>query len=271
MKEKRIEKKFSELRASGEKALVLYLTAGDPDFETSLELLACAASSGVDILEVGVPFSDPMADGPVIQRAFQRSLGNGFRTSHVFRLIREFRKYFSTPVVIFGYLNPILAYGVEKFFDEAGRAGADGVLLVDLPFEEWEPYKKMACSSGLDWIGLVAPTSGDERISKIARGSSGFVYVISVTGITGARNALPGEYIGVVKKVRGEVTTPVVVGFGISSPEMAREVASHCDGVVVGSAAVRIIERWEWKREKMIKELSSFVENVKMGLTDGVF
>ncbi|RMG59911.1 MAG: tryptophan synthase subunit alpha [Deltaproteobacteria bacterium] len=266
----RIEERFRELKERGEKGLVLYLTAGDPDLETSLELLLCAASSGADVIELGIPFSDPMADGPVIQRAFMRSLGSGFRTKDAFRLVREFRKYFSTPLVLFGYVNPIIAYGPTRFFRDAVRAGVDGILAVDLPLEEWEPFREEAVKSGLDWIGLVAPTSGIERIRLIGKKSSGFIYVISVTGITGMREKLPAEYVKIVKSLRKETSLPVVVGFGISTPEMAQEVASVCDGVVVGSAAVRLVEEHGKNKEKLLRNFSSFVEKMKLGMQNGV-
>ncbi len=262
----RIEEKFQSLKEGKEKALIIYLTAGDPDMDTSLELFTCAALSGADILEIGIPFSDPMADGPIIQRGFSRSLTQGTNVKGVLSLVKELRKYVDTPIVLFGYVNPIIAYSPGKFFRDAKKAGADGVLVVDLPREEWEPYRDKALGEGLDWIGLVAPTSGKERIGFISRDSSGFVYVISVTGITGARKELPLEYMKTVRMVRNSVSTPVVVGFGISTPKMAEKISRTCDGVVIGSACVRMIEKWGGQNELLLSKLSEFIGNTKKRL-----
>jgi len=267
----RIQATFDELGQREEKALVIYLTAGDPDMETSLELFACAALSGADILEVGIPFSDPMADGPVIQRAFKRALEKGATVKKALSMVKKLRSLVETPVVLFGYLNPLLAYGVDKFFKDAKVAGADGVLIVDLPWEEWAPYRRKAVKQGLEWVGLVAPTSGKERVKNITRESSGFVYVISVTGITGARSTLPLMYKKMVKSVRESRNIPVVVGFGISTPEMAAHVSRSCDGVVIGSACVRMIEDSGNKREALLRKLSGFIENTKTRLMNGDF
>ncbi len=265
----RIKSTFEDLERRQEKGLVIYLTAGDPDMETSLELFTCAAMSGADILEVGIPFSDPMADGPVIQRAFKRALEKGATVKKALSMVRKLRRIVETPVVLFGYLNPLLAYGVDRFFQDAEKAGADGILIVDLPWEEWAPYRQKALRRGLDWVGLVAPTSGEERIEKITRDTTGFVYVISVTGITGARSTLPRMYKKMVKSVRENVDTPVAVGFGISTPEMAENVSRSCDGVVIGSACVRIIEKWGNNREALLRKLSRFIENTKTRLMNG--
>ncbi|NIO16293.1 MAG: tryptophan synthase subunit alpha [Deltaproteobacteria bacterium] len=265
----RIAAKFQSLRERKEKGLVIYLTAGDPDMETSLELFLCAAVSGADILEVGIPFSDPMADGPVIQRAFGRALGSGCSLKKTLNLVRKLREIVDTPVVLFGYLNPILAYGAEYFFRDCKSAGVDGILIVDLPLEEWGNYRRYADAHDIAWIGLVTPASGERRTKVIADGTSGFVYVVSVTGITGTRNRLPGEYKKAVRLVKKSVDTPVVVGFGISTPEMAQSVARVCDGVVIGSACVKMVEKYKSNREALIKNIAAFVEKTKLRIRDG--
>lgn len=262
----RISDTFDRLSMENGKGLVIYLTAGDPDYDTSLELFLCAAASGADILEVGVPFSDPMADGPTIQRAFTRAIHSGATLKKTLSLVRELRKIVDTPIVLFGYINPVIAYGEEIFFKDCKRAGVDGILIVDLPWEEWGEYRKRAAEYGLDWIGLIAPTSGPERTEVIAKDSSGFVYIISVTGITGTRTTIPLEYRNTVRNVKKHVNTPVVVGFGISSPEMAGLVARGSDGVVVGSACIKLIEKYLDDREVLLKKLSAFIEKTKTRL-----
>lgn len=267
----RISSEFRRLRERKEKGLVIYLTAGDPDMETSLELFLCAAVSGADILEIGVPFSDPMADGPVNQRAFSRAIKSGCTLKKTLSLVKKLRALVDTPLVLFGYVNPIVAYGVNFFFRDCKIAGIDGILVVDLPHEEWGEYRKKAVGAGLEWIGLVSPASGETRIKIIANESTGFVYVVSVTGITGIRDRLPGEYKKTVRLVQRQVETPVVVGFGISTPEMAQSVSRDCDGVVIGSACVRLVEKYRSDREKLLKKVSNFVEKAKIGMQHADF
>lgn len=239
--------------------------------ETSLELFLCAALSGADILEVGVPFSDPMADGPVNQRAFGRALKSGCTLKKTLSLVFKLRALVDTPIVLFGYVNPIIAYGADIFFRDCKNAGVDGILVVDLPHEEWGEYRTEALRAGLAWVGLISPASPASRINVIADESTGFIYVVSVTGITGIRDRLPGEYKKTVRAVQKRVTTPVVVGFGISTPEMAHLVSKGCDGVVIGSACVKLIEEHNNDREDMIKKVASFVENTKIGMQHGNF
>jgi len=239
----RIDGLFRSMRDSGGTALVVYLTAGDPNLPASLEYICAAVEGGADIIEVGIPFSDPTADGPTIQAASERALRGGTTVRGVLSLVSSFRKRYETPVVLFGYYNPIFRYGVGSFCREAGRAGADGILVVDLPAEEAGEMAPSIRRAGLDWIPLAAPTSGRHRIRQASEAGSGFLYMISVTGITGVRNALPaglGEWAAVV---RSESRLPVAIGFGISTPAMARAASRHADAVVVGSACVRIVER----------------------------
>ncbi|MGC8490580.1 MAG: tryptophan synthase subunit alpha [Syntrophobacteraceae bacterium] len=238
----RIKETFDTLRSRGEKALVGFITAGDPDFDLSLEITRQMCRSGVDLLELGVPFSDPTADGPVIQRSSARAIGAGMNMGRVMEMVRRVREFSQVPIVLFSYYNPILAYGAEKFYADAISAGADGFLVVDLPPEESD---ELTGSRGddLDFIRLVAPTTPPERMARIASMASGFIYLVSMTGITGS-GGLNSEDAA---KVAGELKKtcnglPVCVGFGISTPEDAARVSRFADGVVVGSAFERLIE-----------------------------
>ena len=239
----RIESKFSELEKKGEKALVGFVAAGDPTFAVSLELIAAMCNAGLDVLELGVPFSDPTADGPVIQRAAQRSLKGGATLAKAVELTSALRKRTDIPIVLFSYYNPIFAYGLESFYSDSRAAGADGVLIVDLPHEEsreltgyWEKDSAFAL------IRLVAPTTTKERMRKIAESASGFLYLVSKTGVTGSAGLDAGDVRDHVQDLRGVAQLPICVGFGISRPEDAKMLAPYADGVVVGSAFERTIE-----------------------------
>ncbi len=238
---KRIEKKFAELTKKGEKALVAYITAGYPDIETTRALIPALARAGVDILEVGVPFSDPTADGPVIQAASQAALKNGTTLARVLDLVGELRREVETPLVLFSYYNPIFSMGSDAFSKRAAEAGVDGVLVVDLPAEEADELRSQTDPAGIDFISLVAPTTGGERIRKVLKAASGFIYYISVTGVTGTRGPELDETRGNVGTIRTLTRLPVVVGFGVTTPEQARQIGSVADGVVVGSAFVKLI------------------------------
>jgi tryptophan synthase alpha chain len=240
---RRIESAFASLSGSGRKGLIVYLTAGDPGPRASLEYLKAAADGGADILEVGVPFSDPMADGPVIQAASRRALQAGMTPAAALSHVAAFRKSHETPVVLFGYYNPFLQYGAPRFCRDAREAGADGILVVDLPLEESAEMAPEAREAGLDWIPLASPTSGPDRIRRAAAAGSGFLYLISVTGITGLRKALPPGIAGWTRGVKAQVPLPVAVGFGIATPGTARSAARHADAAVVGSACVKVVER----------------------------
>ncbi len=238
----RIDEAFASLGKRGGKGLVVYLTAGDPDPRASLAYLRSAADGGADILEVGVPFSDPTADGPTIQAASGRALKGGMTTARAIALVSEFRRTHGTPVVLFGYFNPFFRYGIRKALRDARSAGADGFLVVDLPLEESAEMAPEAREGGLDWIPLVSPTSGMSRVQRASAAGSGFMYLISVTGITGARSALPpgvGEW---TRAVKARTKLPTAVGFGISTPSMARSAVRHADAAVVGSACVKVVE-----------------------------
>ncbi|MFI5182397.1 MAG: tryptophan synthase subunit alpha [Thermoanaerobaculia bacterium] len=243
----RIGKAFARAAKEHRAALVVFVEAGDPDLSTTERLLPALAEAGADVLEVGIPFSDPIADGPVIQRASERSLAAGTTLPAVLDLLARLRGatdgVFGAAVVLFGYANPILAMGEEAFVERAKEAGADGVLLTDLPFEEAKSFAGRLRKAGLDFVSLVAPTSPDERLRKAAALSRGFLYLVSRTGVTGARAALSEELPALVTRVRTQASRiPLAVGFGISTPEQAAAVARLADGVVVGSAVVSSME-----------------------------
>jgi tryptophan synthase alpha chain len=238
----RIEKKFQELSASNRKAFMPYITAGDPDLKTSAELILALDRAGADIIEVGVPFSDPIADGPVIQRATERALASHTTLRDILRMGTEIRKKSQIPMVIMSYYNPLLHYGLEKLAKDAAAAGFDGVLASDLTVEESGPFVETMSKAGLNTIFLVAPTSSPERIRKIAQTSTGFLYAVSRTGVTGEQQELSTELRDFLRVLRTHTKVPIAVGFGISRPEHLQAVWQEADGAAVGSAIVREIE-----------------------------
>jgi tryptophan synthase alpha chain len=260
-----IDAAFRRLRAAGEKGLVVYLTAGDPTPRASLRYLRAAADAGADILEVGVPFSDPTADGPTIEAASRRALASGMNVAGALDLVRRFRGTHATPVVLFGYYNPFHRYGWPSLCREAREAGVDAFLVVDLPYEERGEVLPSIRKEGLDWIPLAAPTSGMARIRAVDRAGSGFLYLISVTGVTGVRDSFPPELSAWAGKVAKAARLPVAVGFGISSPAMAAAATRHADAAVVGSACVKIVER-HGRGPRGAAELSRFVRSLKKAL-----
>jgi tryptophan synthase alpha chain len=238
----RIDATFEALRARGERALVAFFTAGDPSLETTARLVIEAERRGADVIELGVPFSVPIADGPVIQRAGQRALAAGASLRRVLELMRTLRHEVRVPIVLFTYYNPVLAFGLPAFAETAGKVGVDGVLMVDLPPEESDELRRETDAAGLDMIHMVAPTSTVDRVRMIARRIRGFVYLVSSTGVTGERAELPPELASQVRSLRLVTTKPVCVGFGIGRPEQAAAVGRLADGVIVGSAIVRAVE-----------------------------
>jgi tryptophan synthase alpha chain len=238
MKTLSIAEAFRARREAGQSALVPYICAGHPSPEASLGLMHAAAVAGADVIELGIPFSDPLADGPTIQKATFDALGQGMTVQGAFEILREFRKTRATPVVLFTYLNPVVRMGVEKFTAVAREAGAQGILLTDLPAGSDSEIEAQVKASGLDLIRLLAPTTPPERVPEVAEGASGFLYYISRTGVTGARTELRDGLAREVEELRKVVDLPIAVGFGISTPEQAAVVAAVADGVVVGSALV---------------------------------
>jgi tryptophan synthase alpha chain len=237
----RIETTFDRLRASHRGGLVTYVTAGDPDPKTSLEVLVAISRAGADVLEVGVPFSDPLADGPVIQRATERALAAGMTLRGSLELVRRLRAQVDTPIVLFTYANPVLRMGAGDFADAAKAAGADGVLVLDCPVEETAALRRTIVDAGLDPILLISPTTSDERIRTSAELASGFLYVISRLGVTGARDDMAGGTGDLLARVRQHTGLPLALGFGISRPEHVAEACRHADAAVVGSALVNVI------------------------------
>jgi tryptophan synthase alpha chain len=238
----RIDRTFASLKERGKKAFVAYVAAGDPDYDRSLEILKGLADAGADILELGLPFSDPLADGIVNQMAAERALRAGMTTRRVLDLIRDFRKTHDTPLVLFTYLNPIFAYGFEDFQRDAVDAGADGILLLDLPPDEAEQSQQFAGNHALLRIRLIAPNTPTERAAMLAAKAEGFIYALSRTGVTGAHGAPSADIGKLVQSLQQHATVPVCVGFGISNAEQARSVAGLADGVIVGSALVKQVE-----------------------------
>ncbi|MFS8369108.1 tryptophan synthase subunit alpha [Acetobacter indonesiensis] len=233
----RIAARFQSLAAQGRGALIPYLEAYDPDLETSLALLKAMPDAGADLIEIGMPFSDPSADGPVIQAAARRGLKAGASLPGVLAMVAEFRKdNAETPVILMGYLNPIEAYGYDRFCTDAAKAGVDGLIIVDLPPEEADVIEKPAEDAGLDIIRLVAPTTSDDRLRYVLSHASGFVYYVSITGITGTRAASTDDLKAALPRIRAATSLPVAIGFGIRSPQQAASAASIADGAVVASA-----------------------------------
>ena len=239
----RISKRFAELRDAGELGIVAYIAAGDPTLDATLRHVLGLAEAGADVIELGVPFSDPLADGPTIQRASERALKSGTTLHGVLDLVRRIRQSSQVPLVLFSYFNPILQFGLEKFAAAAAESGADGVLVTDLTPEESEDYRRILKARGLDTIFLAAPTSTDERLQKIAACSSGFLYLISRTGVTGAKDALPDDLPALLRRAHRFTQLPIAVGFGISLPGHVSVLGGLADAAVVGSALVAEIEK----------------------------
>jgi tryptophan synthase alpha chain len=239
----RIYKRFAELRAAGELGIVAYITAGDPTLDATHKYVLALAEAGADAIELGVPFSDPLADGPTIQRASERALKSGTTLAGVIELVRRIRQTSQVPLVLFSYFNPILQMGLEKFAATTAEAGADGVLATDLTPEESDDYLRILHAHHLNTIFLAAPTSTDERLKKIAACSSGFLYVISRTGVTGAKDALPDDLPALLRRTHNVTQLPIAVGFGISLPGHVSVLGGLADAAVVGSALVSEIEK----------------------------
>ncbi len=267
----RIQNVFRDLRQADQKALIPYITAGDPDLDVTLSLMLSLVDSGADIIELGVPFSDPMADGPTIQLAYERALKHGVGLRDVLALVRRFREQNShTPVVLMGYMNPIEFMGCDNFVRESVDAGIDGVLIVDLPPEECESLTEQLHAAELDTIFLLTPTTSDQRAREICRHSSGYVYYVSIKGVTGA-NTLNVEDVGAqVERLRQATDLPIAVGFGIKTPEHAAAVARVADGVIVGSALVNLIaEAHTGSAVEISSQVSGLLSRMRKGMDAG--
>ena len=261
----RIQATFERLAAAGRKALIPYVTAGDPYADVTVELMLAMAQAGADVIELGVPFSDPMADGPVIQRASERALQKGITLTHVLEMVRAFRQQDAdTPVVLMGYANPVERVGLERFVTEAQAAGVDGVLVVDYPPEECEAFATALKAKGLDPIFLLAPTSTDERVERLGRLASGYVYYVSLKGVTGAGHLDTGAVADAMPRLRRHVKVPLGVGFGIRDGATAAAVARHADAVVIGSALVQLIELQS--RDNVAIQAAAFIRDIRAAL-----
>lgn len=263
-----LERTFADLRAARRAAFIPYITAGDPDLDGTVELAEVLARAGADIIEIGIPFSDPLADGPTIQRSSERALAHGVSLRQVIERLSEIRERARVPIVLMSYLNPILQLGLARFAREARRGGADGVIVTDLPVEEARDVLAACDREGLDLITLAAPTSGAARLEKIARAARGFVYCVTRAGVTGARTQLPADLRALVGAVRAATQKPVAVGFGISSAEHVRAAARFADGVVVGSAIVDRIGRLGSERAPMLEEIGRFAGELAAALRE---
>ena len=265
----RIGQRFEDLRKVGRTGFVAYITAGDPDLNTTHQVVLELDRQGVDVLELGVPFSDPLADGPVIQEASQRALAAGATLEGVLSMVADVRAETEIPIVLFTYYNPIHRYGVERFVKRAADVGVDGVLMLDLPPEEGSDYKAQMDVHGLDTIFLVTPTTRDDRMKLIASHTRGFVYYVSRTGVTGERDSLADEIQNKVSAICRYTDMPVAVGFGISTPEHVSEIARYADAVVVGSAIVRRIGEYQGDAG-LVSKVGAFVGSLIGPLREGV-
>lgn len=261
----RLTKRFTELKEQSAKALVTFITAGDPDLSHTEEIICLLDKAGADIVELGMPFSDPMADGPTIQLSSERALAAGTTLTGVLASVRKARVHSKVPIILMGYLNPVHAYGYERFCRDAADAGVDGVLLVDLPPEESDELLPYADQYGLDIIFLLTPTSDLSRIERVNKLGRGFIYYVTVTGVTGTRQVVSDSLSLELTNIMEKVRLPVMAGFGISTPEQAADVAALADGVVVGSAIVKLFEKYSGQQLK--SELEQFVGSLKRAIS----
>jgi len=267
----RIDRRFADLKAQGRAALVTFLTAGDPDLETSLAILRALPAAGADVVELGMPFTDPMADGPAIQMSSQRALKAGQTLRKTLEVARAFRQADdATPLVLMGYYNPIYIYGVDRFLRDAKSAGVDGLIVVDLPPEEDEELCLPALKAGVNFIRLATPTTDDKRLPAVLANTSGFVYYVSITGITGAAMPDPAKVAAAVARIKRHTSLPVAVGFGVRTAEQAGVIASCADGVVVGSALVNALKGSLDREEKPTAKTVTVVINLVAELARGV-
>lgn len=269
--ESRVDARFAELKKEGRAGLVTFITAGDPDTETTYQLLRALPEAGADLIEVGMPFSDPMADGPAIQASSQRALRNGITLAKTLEVVRRFRAEDSkTPIILMGYYNPIHHMGVDKFLTLASEAGVDGLIIVDLPPEEDRELCLPAIQAGLHWIRLATPTTDDKRLPKVLEHTSGFLYYVSILGITGTRAAATEEVGAAIERIKRHSTLPVAVGFGIRTPEHAAAIGKVADAAVVGSAIVeRIAESLDDNGKAtagLVDSVTELVRNLRTGL-----
>jgi tryptophan synthase alpha chain len=258
----RLDEAFARMRSEGRPGLVTYTTAGDPDLPRSAEILKALDRAGADVLEVGVPFSDPLADGPVIQRATERALAAGGNLRSALAMIADLRAAVAAPIVVFSYANPLLRFGVREFARRAAEAGVDGVLALDLPIEEAGEFRETLAAAGVDTIFLLSPTTTDARIKRAAELGRGFLYGISRLGVTGARDQVSSDAAGMVRRIRAHTSLPIALGFGVSRPEHVAEIGVYADAAVVGSALVSVIAK-ESATTELIPRVEEYVRWLK--------
>ena len=258
----KILNKIQSDNESGKVSFISYITAGDPDIKTTLDIMKSLANNGTDIIELGIPFSDPISDGPTIQKASERSLKKDINISKALNIVKEFRKEFSTPIIIFGYYNPFLRYGINNLMRDIKNVDANGILVVDLPPEESHQIQKSVNKHSLELVYLVAPTSTDYRIQTISNLSNSFIYLVSVTGVTGTRSKIDKNLIPFIKKLKKMTKKPICVGFGISSTKHGNELKKKVNGIVIGCAIVKIIEKNLNDKREITKKISNFCRKI---------
>ncbi len=265
----RLSKRFAKLKSAGRAGLITFTTAGDPDADSAQKILNGLPKAGADIIELGMPFSDPMADGPAIQLASLRALKNGITLAKTLDMVVQFRQLDEqTPIVLMGYYNPIYHYGNERFLSDAISAGVDGLIIVDLPPEEDDELCHACLTAGLNWIRLTTPTSNEDRLATVLKNSSGFVYHVSITGITGTRSAQQADINTALARIRNQTSLPIAVGFGIKTKQQVREIASIADAAVVGSALIDVIAtgiEQNIDRDQIVNNLHQFVTELASG------
>ncbi|HHZ05984.1 MAG TPA: tryptophan synthase subunit alpha [Clostridiales bacterium] len=247
-----------------DKAFIGYITGGDPNIKTTAKLIRCMAASGVDVIEIGIPFSDPIAEGPVIQAASKRALDNGCTTDKLFDMVCEVRRDIDIPIIFMTYANPVFAYGKERFLKRCNQCGVDGLIIPDTPYEERSEFSTICYAHHVDLIDLVAPTS-IERTAAIAKGSTGFLYCVSSLGVTGTRSTLSDDIKAVIDVAKSATSTPCAVGFGIATPEQAQHIVQYADGIIVGSAIVKLVARYG---EDSPRYVSEYTKTIKAAITD---
>jgi tryptophan synthase alpha chain len=246
------------------KVLIAYITGGDPNIETTGRLIRAIAAAGADLIEIGIPFSDPIAEGPVIQAASARALAAGCTADQLFELVKELRKELNIPLLFMTYANPVFAYGKERFMQRCTESGIDGLIIPDTPYEEKEEFAGVCRQYGIDLLSMIAPTSAD-RVRAIGKNAEGFLYCVSSLGVTGVRDQLSGEIASAINIVREETAIPCAIGFGISTPEQAKQMAEYADGVIIGSAIVKIIAEYG---ENSIEPVAAYVAQIKKALAE---
>jgi len=266
----RIEKVLRSLKEEGKKSLIIYITAGDPDLKVTEELVYSIAEAGADVVELGIPFSDPLADGPTIQQASQRALNGKVTIPKILSTIEKIRKKSSVPIALMTYYNPIFYYGLDRFVADSRAVGVDGLIVPDLPLEESKELRDITERFRIELISFIAPTSTPERIDAIAKVAQGFIYCVSVTGVTGTRENLSLDVAEMIRKIRPYTDIPLAIGFGISNTKQAKEMIKYTDAIIVGSAVVKLIENYQNDLSVLLGQVRSFVKSLKEAITEEV-